>query len=71
MTLMVHPNLPGTEIDPPESAVPFHRASGWVLKGSDEDPEVIAQAEKDAKTAKSSKKDAEDKSAKASTKEGD
>ncbi|MGW4426432.1 hypothetical protein [Streptosporangium sp. NPDC004631] len=42
MTQMVHPSLPGTVIDPPESAVPFHAASGWVVRGSQDDPEVTA-----------------------------
>ncbi len=73
---MIHPDLPGTEIDPPESAVPFHRASGWVVKGSDEDPEVIAAAEagQDSTTSKPGKdaeKDTAPQGRRATQKDGD
>lgn len=28
---IVHSDLPGEEVQVPESALPFHRAAGWVL----------------------------------------
>ncbi len=67
MTLMVSPQDPGLEFDSPESAVPFHQAAGWVVKGSDDDPEVIAaaEAEKDSKTSKPGKDAEKDKAPKA------
>lgn len=51
MTLITHPNIPGSEADVPESSLPFHQAAGWVVKGSEDDPEVKAAAEAGAETA--------------------
>jgi hypothetical protein len=45
MTLITHPSMPGSAVDVPDSSLPFHQAAGWVIKGSEDDPEVKAAAE--------------------------
>lgn len=30
MIKIMHPDLPGAEVEVPDSALPFHRAAGWV-----------------------------------------
>ncbi|MER5622504.1 hypothetical protein ABT061_15815 [Streptosporangium sp. NPDC002544] len=42
MTQITHPQIPGSEVDVPESSLPFHQAAGWVIRGSQDDPEVTA-----------------------------
>ncbi|TQS29129.1 hypothetical protein [Microbispora sp. KK1-11] len=76
MATITHPDIPGSEVDVPDSSLPFHQAAGWVVKGSEDDPEVKAAAEK-GETADGGK-DAQPDSSKetpkgrrASTKDGD
>lgn len=33
---MIHPNLPGTVAEVPESAVPHHAGAGWELLSTDQ-----------------------------------
>lgn len=40
---MTHPDLPGQEIEVPETAVPIHRGSGW--RTADETPPERQPAE--------------------------
>lgn len=42
---MTHPNIPGSEFDSPDSAVPFHRAAGWVPVDEVDDEQVEVQGD--------------------------
>lgn len=46
MITITHPDIPGSEVDVPDSSLPFHRAAGWVVKGSEDDPAVKAESER-------------------------
>lgn len=41
LVTMYHPNLPGQEIAVPQSAVPHHAGSGWVLEPPEPPPAPV------------------------------
>ncbi|MGV9535014.1 hypothetical protein ACWEU6_21840 [Streptosporangium sandarakinum] len=76
MTQITHPQILGSEVDVPESSLPFHQAAGWVVKGSQDDPEVTAaERERDLKLngpgEAAAEQDQAPKARRATTKEAD
>lgn len=46
MITITHPEIPGALVEVPDSSLPFHQAAGWVVKGSEDDPDVKAEGER-------------------------
>jgi hypothetical protein len=63
LVTMYHPNLPGTEITVPQSAVPHHAASGWVLEPPEPPPAPVEADEPPAEPPPAAKKTAAKKTA--------
>ena len=55
MTRITHPDIPGSDVEVPASAVPFHRAAGWVLVEEAGAPGLEAPV-KDTETPRSSRR---------------
>ncbi|MEV8636514.1 hypothetical protein AB0395_33190 [Streptosporangium sp. NPDC051023] len=76
MITITHPEIPGSEVEVPDSSVPFHQAAGWVVKGSQDDPEVKAESEREGQAVEQPEtppieQDKTPKGRRASTKDGE
>jgi hypothetical protein len=55
MVTITHPEIPGAEVEVPESSLPHHQAAGWVVKDDQEEPAAAVGDEPEDKANEQTK----------------